>query len=305
MYPLTRCSWSALFRAPYATSGSSGCPVLVCLGPLGDRVDEVVVDARTGQHAGRRGAVLAGVEVARVRDRLRGLLQVGVVEDDHRRLAAELEVGALELPGRGRRDLHPGPDRTGDRDQLRDLVVDQRTAGVAVTADDVEHARRQELVAQFGEQHRRRRGGVARLEHHCVAGGQGRRDLPDRHHQRVVPRRHLTDDADRLAPDPRRVAGQVLTRRPPFQHPGRTGEEPQLVDTRRHLVARGQRQRLAGVPALHLDELVRPPLHRVRDPQQRAAAARPACVSRQVSKARAAAVIAWSTSSGPDNGACA
>ena len=39
-------------------------------------------------------------------------------------------------------------------DHLRGLVRDQRAAGVAVAADDVEHARRQELLAELGEQRR-------------------------------------------------------------------------------------------------------------------------------------------------------
>jgi hypothetical protein len=163
------------------------------VGPLGQCVDEIVVDARSGQHPGRGGAVLACVEVARVRDRLRGLLQVGVVEHNHRGLPTQLEMGPLELPGRRRRHFHFCPDRPGDRDQLRDLVIYQRAAGVAVAADHVEHARRQELVAQLGQQHRRGRSGVARLEYDGVPGGQGRCDLPDRHHERVVPRRDLTD----------------------------------------------------------------------------------------------------------------
>ena len=65
-----------------------------------------------------------------------------------RRLAAELEVDPLEVVGGRLGDLHAGPHRAGDRDHLRGLVRDQRAAGVAVAADDVEHARRQELLAR-------------------------------------------------------------------------------------------------------------------------------------------------------------
>ena len=39
------------------------------------------------------------------------------------------------------------------------------------------------------------------------------RELPDGHHHRVVPRRHLADDADRLAPDVGREAGSCTRRR--------------------------------------------------------------------------------------------
>jgi hypothetical protein len=53
-------------------------------------------------------------------------LDVGVVEDHDRRLASELEVGALELGGGGPGHLHARADRPGDRDHLRDRVLDDR-----------------------------------------------------------------------------------------------------------------------------------------------------------------------------------
>ena len=92
---------------------------LDALGLLGEGGHEVVVDAGPGEHAGGGGAVLAGVEVAGDRDVLGGLLEVGVVEDDDRRLAAELEVDPLEVLGGGGGHLHAGPHRAGDRDHLR------------------------------------------------------------------------------------------------------------------------------------------------------------------------------------------
>ena len=96
------------------------------LGLLGQRRGELVVDPRAGEHPGGRGAVLAGVEVAGDRDGLGGLLRVGVVEDDDRRLAAEFQVHALQVGGRGLRDLDARPDRAGDRHHLRHLVRDQQ-----------------------------------------------------------------------------------------------------------------------------------------------------------------------------------
>ena len=91
-----------------------------------------------------------------------------------RRLAAELEVHPLEVGRRRLGDLHAGAHRAGDRDHRRGLVRDQRAAGVAVAADDVEHAGRQELLADLGEQRRAGGRGVARLEDDRVAAGQRR-----------------------------------------------------------------------------------------------------------------------------------
>src|ERR1700735_3733037 len=48
----------------------------------------------------------------------------------------------------------PAPDGAGDRDHLRDLVRNQRPAGVAVAGDHVEHAWRQELPRDLGQQQR-------------------------------------------------------------------------------------------------------------------------------------------------------
>ena len=175
-----------------------------------------------GEHAGGGGAVLAGVEVARLGDGARRCLDVGVVEDDDRRLAAELEVHALEVGGRRAR-RPPCPARTDPviATICGRLVLDEATTGVAVAAHDVEHARRQELLRQLGQQRRGRRRGVARLEDDGVARRQRRGDLPDHHHQRVVPRRDLADDADRLTPDVGGVVLHVLAGRPCPRAPGR------------------------------------------------------------------------------------
>ena len=200
--------------------------------------------------------------------RLGGRLDVGVVEDDDRRLAAELEVGALEVLGGRRGDLHAGAYGAGDRHQLRDRVLDQRTAGVAVAGDDVHHAGREDLVADLAEQDGRGRGGVGRLDDEGVAGGERGRDLPDGHHQRVVPRRHLGDDADRLAPHVRRVAREVLAGATGPRARGRRRRRSDLVDRRRELLGRGEAERLAGVLALDPDELVGPRLHRVGELEQ-------------------------------------
>ena len=104
------------------------------------------------------------------------------------------------------------------------------------------------------QQRRGRGGGVRGLEHHGVAGRQCRRDLPDHHQQRVVPRRHLADDADRLAPHPRGVVGHVLTGGGALQQPRGTGEEPEVVRGVGHLLLHGH---LSGLPvSLHSTALI-------------------------------------------------
>ena len=53
------------------------------------------------------------------------------------------------------------------------------------------------------------------------------------HVERVVPRRDRGDDADRVAPDDRGVAGQELVGRQAVHDPRRAGEEAEQVDARR------------------------------------------------------------------------
>ena len=158
-------SWFSLLSGAVEDVLVVGQPGRGVLRLLGEGGDEVVVDAGPGEHAGGRRAVLAGVEVAGDRDALGGLLDVGVVEDDDRRLAAELEVDALEVVRRPT----PATSMPARTEPVIEticgrLVLDQRAAGVAVAADDVEHAGRQELLADLGQQRRAGGGGVAGLE---------------------------------------------------------------------------------------------------------------------------------------------
>ena len=148
--------------------------------------------------------------------RLGGRLDVGVVEDDDRRLAAELEVDPLDV-GAPRSAATCMPARTEPviDDHRRGRVLDQRAAGVAVAGDDVEHAGGRNSRGDLGQQQRGLGRGVARLEHDRVAGGDRRaRTSRPPSSSGSSTGVDLADDADRLAPDPRGVARHVLARRP-------------------------------------------------------------------------------------------
>ena len=74
-----------------------------------------------------------------------------------------------------------------------------------------------------------------------VAGGQRRADLPDGHHQRVVPRRDLRRRARPARAGSSRCSPHVLAGRLALEHPRGAGEEAQVVGGDRHLVARARR----------------------------------------------------------------
>ena len=128
-----------------------------------------------------------------------------------------------------------------------------------------------------------------RLEDDGVAGGERRGDLPDRHHHRVVPRRDLADDPDRLAADPRGVARHVLPRRLALEHARRAGEEPQLVDHRRDLLARRSARAACRCSRPRGGRTRRRAPRWRRRTSAAPAGARSACVSPHSSKAAAAA----------------
>ena len=225
---------------------------------------------RPGQHARRRRAVLAGVEVAGDLDALDDGLEVGVVEHDHGRLAAQLEVHPLQRVGRGARDLLAGCDVSGQRDHRDVGMADEACPGrLPVPEDDVQHSLRKVLGRELGEARRGQGRLLGGLQHHRVPGGQRWPDLPDRHHQGVVPRRDLADDADRLAADHRRVAAHVLAGGEAVEGARHTGEEAQVVDQDRHLVGLHRLDRLADIQGLELRQLIAVLLERVGDSQQR------------------------------------
>ncbi len=211
------------------------------------RAQHVVVHALADEDPRRRRAVLAGVPVAADLDRLGDRRRVGVVEHDHRRLAAELQVHALQRVGRVARDQLPGRDVAGQRDE-RDVRVPHEPVADrnAVARDHVEHAGREHFLRQLGKPQRRERRLLGRLDDLHVAGREGWANLPDDHHQRVVPRRDPRHDAERLAADDRRVALYVLARALALERAGRAGEEAQVVRGERDLV-HGDRLRLADV----------------------------------------------------------
>ena len=75
-------------------------------------------------------------------------------------------------------------------------MIDQCLAGAAIAGDDIDDAIRQpRLAAEFGKGERRQGRVFGGLQHHGVAGGQGRRDLPGQHQKGKVPRNDLATDA--------------------------------------------------------------------------------------------------------------
>ena len=104
----------------------------------GEAIDELVVDACIHDDPVRAHADLALVQELTDNGRPHRMFQVGIVEDDERRVPAELQRHSLELRGlhRERPYMSPYPRRTSERDQARNGVRRERIADFGDWADD-------------------------------------------------------------------------------------------------------------------------------------------------------------------------
>ena len=161
------------------------------------------MDTRGDDDARGRGAALAGGEECRLRHGLDGDLEVGVIEHDGGVLAAHFELELAANLDRGQSNALAGADRAGEGDGVDVLgfqhgLADHR----ALAHHQVQHALGQAGADQdIDDSPGRARNQVGRLDHHGIAKGQRRGDLPGRDGDGEVPRRDDADDANRLAGD--------------------------------------------------------------------------------------------------------
>ena len=162
---------------------------------------ETLCHATLHEYAGAVGADLAlGVEVAHHRGGHR-LLDIGVVENQQRRLAAELHRHPLERCRCGLHHFFAGGNRPGQRHLGHVGVCGEQGAGVATPLQHVENARwNPGLQVNFGQLERGHRCQLGGLEDHRVARRQRRRRFPAGDLQRVVPGPYSYAHAQRLAP---------------------------------------------------------------------------------------------------------
>ena len=146
------------------------------------------------RHAPFPGAAVTGAD-----QRVDGLVQVGVRQDDHVVLRAAEALRALAVGGRGLVDVLRDVGAADEADGLDVGVVQDRVDGFLVALDHLEYARGQAgLQEQFGQPHRHRRVALRRLENERISACQRRARLPQRDHRREVERCDTGDHAERL-----------------------------------------------------------------------------------------------------------
>ena len=170
------------------------------LRPLEQGVEELVLHRLVDEDPLRSRAALA-CEVEAADDRsVRGLVDVGVRQDDLRPVPAELEHAVLQARVAG--NLLASLDRPGE-DHGADLRMgDERLADVASAVDDVDRAGREPGIVQDLREHvRAERRVLGRLPDDGTADREPVDDRDPRDVDREVPRRDGRNDPDRLLDD--------------------------------------------------------------------------------------------------------
>ena len=165
-----------------------------------EQLHEPVQDRALDQDPGPGAAVLPGVVEHRVRRGRRGLLQVGVGEDDVGALAAELQGEPFDLARAVGHDPLAHLGGPGEDDLAHRGVIDQALPDHAALArQHLEHPLRQaRLQRQLADPHRGQRGGLGGLGHDGAPRGQRGRHAPGQDRHREVPRHDEADHADGL-----------------------------------------------------------------------------------------------------------
>ena len=157
--------------------------------------DELVVDRFEHVHPLDGHARLAGVEERAPYRGVGGQVDVGVLEHDHRVLAAEFQADRGEPAGGALGDLRTGGRRAGELDVVG--VVDDGLDGLPGALNDRHDLGGARVRPPAQQQFCGQRGALGWLEQHCAA----RRQRGDAVHQEVghgvVPRRDDGDDGPR------------------------------------------------------------------------------------------------------------
>ena len=151
---------------------AAGVVGLECRHGVFDLVDELVADLRIGEHVVRRDADLAGVDQLGPCDPLGGDVDVGVLGDDDRALAAQFQRDRRQVCGGALVHLAADLGPAGEQQPV-EALGDQFLADRAVTLDDRDRVVVQILRHQLGHQGGRRRRHLRRFEHHGVSRRDG------------------------------------------------------------------------------------------------------------------------------------
>ncbi len=170
---------------------------------LDQTLDHLRCDALLQEEAPQAGAPLAGSPHRGKEDGAQGEVEIGVVRDDDRVVAAELEDAAAKTTGGGLGDVAAHLRGTGKGNQWHPLVIDQALADAAAgTDDEVEDALQivafHHPVADVLDGDRSQRRVRGRLPDHGAATDGGQGGVPGPYGNREVEGRNDAHYAERM-----------------------------------------------------------------------------------------------------------
>ena len=194
--------------------------------PRRDRVDQPVADVADRHRDRDRHAPLAGRAVRRRHRGVGGHVDVGVGQHQHVVLRPAERLHPLAVRGAGLVDVARDRRRADEAHRGDVRVAQQPVDRLLVTLDHGEHAVGQAgVLPQLGQEQRRRRVLLARLQDERVAGRDRVRAHPQRHHRGEVERRDAGHDAERLADRVDVDIGRDLLGEPALQQVRHAGGE--------------------------------------------------------------------------------
>ncbi len=176
--------------------------------------DEILRHALDDDDPLGRHADLALVHEGAERGGLDRLVEIGVVQHDQRRLAAQFEQAGLQMLGRALGDDPADRGRSGEVDAAHRGMIDQRADHRARICrrigDEIDDAGGEaRLLERLDDQPVGARAQLRTLEDDGVAAGDRHRDRAHAEDDRRVPRRDAEHDARRLADRHGKAAGLV------------------------------------------------------------------------------------------------
>ena len=174
---------------------------------LGETVIHPVLDVQAvGADAG-----LPGVAELRRQRPLDGFIEVGIVKDDKRRVAAQLQGDFFDVFRALLHQLAANLGRAGKGELAHQRVAGQFAADrPGGTGDHVEHPGGDPgAIGQFGQRQRGKRRLAGRFQDHGAAGGQRRARFAGDHRRREVPRGDGGGNADGLLNHQQALVGLV------------------------------------------------------------------------------------------------
>ena len=170
-------------------------------GALHVAIHKLFINALLHNDAAGGGAALAGGTEAAPEAAFNGEVEIGIIEHDHRILAAQFERAVLKTFRRNAADDAAHRRRSGQRNSTHVDMLRQRRADVGTkSADDVDDSFRESGIGKSANKiKRRQRRILSGLDDAGVAADDCGKKFPRRNRHGKIPRRDHAADADGLA----------------------------------------------------------------------------------------------------------